>query len=112
MNFSAPPPVWWMAVTRANNDCFVPITSAEITILIFGRSQGYPGVVDAWTTRGRPSGKANSMKWRSTTLAILVDEETHAGAGLFAQNLVTQGKRKGNGVLVALLKLLIVVISA
>jgi hypothetical protein len=112
IDFSSPPPVWRVARTRANNDCFVPITSAEVTVLIFGRSMVFPRIVDAWTTRARPSGKAESTKWLSTALAILVDEETHTGAGLFAPNLFIQGKRQGNGVSVALLKLPIVAVSA
>jgi hypothetical protein len=107
------PPVWRVAGTRANNDGFVIIHCHGITILIFGRFMVSPRVVDAWTTRDRPSGKAKSMKWRSTALAILVDEETHTSVRTsFVQDLVTRGKEKGNGVLVALLELLIVAVSA
>jgi hypothetical protein len=77
INFSPFPPVWRVAVTRANNECFVPIASPEVAILIFGRSQGYPRVVNAWTSRGRVSGEANNANRWSIALFILVDEETH-----------------------------------
>jgi hypothetical protein len=93
IDFPSPPPVWRVASTRANNDCFMPIASAEVTVLIFGRSMVFSRIVNTWATRARPSGKAESMKWFSTALAILVDEETHTGAGLFTPNLFIRGER-------------------
>jgi hypothetical protein len=107
IDFPSPPPVRWVAGTRANNHCLVPIASAEITVLIFGRSMVHPRVVNAWTTRTCPSGKAKSTKWRSAALAILVDEETHTGARLFARNVFfIQGRIQGNSVLVVQVKVI------
>jgi hypothetical protein len=79
---AALPPVWWMAGTRAHNHSLVPIASAQVAVLIFGRSVVLPRVVHAGTTTLRPGGKAHGAQRLSVALAILVDKETDTSVGV------------------------------
>jgi hypothetical protein len=115
--FTTPPPMWFVARIRTDNDCFVPIPRLEVTILISDRIAMHSRVVVARTSRSRPSGKAENANRRSAARAVVVNVETNTSVRLFAHNLITvwgSDHKRGEviGVLLALLILLIVAVSA
>lgn len=66
------PPMRFMTGIRTDNDCLVPIPRREVTILIFHRISMHIRVMIAWTSRGRPSGKANNTNRRSAPTHVAV----------------------------------------
>jgi hypothetical protein len=99
---TTPPPMWFVAGIRTDNDCFVPIPHLEVTVLIFHKITMHSRVMVAWTSWGRPSGKANNANRRSAPAhTVVVNVETNTSVGLFARNLsnVWRSDQKGEYVL-------------